>query len=116
MHRRNRDGFNLVAMEAKKDERTDSDDREKVHALLSQREYKYRCGVLLALDMTPPAGNGEAHAVEPYQAWAPAWEWLTFDAASAGVATLIVDRVFGEAELGQLNDQRWQRFSSRLHR
>ena len=35
------------------------------------------------------------------------------DAASAGVATLIVDRVFGEAELGQLNDQGWQRFSSR---
>ena len=37
MHRWNRDGFNLVAMEAKKGERTDSDDREKVYALLSQR-------------------------------------------------------------------------------
>ena len=59
VHRRNRDGFNLVATKAKKGERTDSDDREKVYALLSQREYKYRCGVLLALDMTPPAGNGE---------------------------------------------------------
>ena len=45
MHRRNRDGFNLVAMEAKKGPETDSDDREKVHALLSQREYKYQCGV-----------------------------------------------------------------------
>ena len=114
VHRRNRDDFNLVAIEAKKGERTDSDDCKKVQALLSQREYKYQCGVLLALGMTPPAGNGEARAVEPYQAWAPAWEWPKFDAASAGVATLI--RVFGEAELGQLNDQGWQRFSSRLYR
>ena len=46
VHRRNRDGFNLVAMEAKKGPETDSDDREKMHALLSQREYKYQCGVL----------------------------------------------------------------------
>ncbi|MFV1989739.1 MAG: hypothetical protein ACC652_03230, partial [Acidimicrobiales bacterium] len=109
VHRRSRDDSNLVVIEAKKGACTDDNDEDKVQKLLSQHQYRYEWGVLLALGMTVPQENGEVSEVGPYRAWAPSWQWLKLDAASVEVESEPHDRMFDGDELDHLNEEGWQR-------
>lgn len=95
VHRRDRDDANLVAIEVKKGAKNNSDDYDKIRALVSDDAYLYRWGILLALGIQ---GSSQTELI-----WVPRWQWLFLDTDSYELVTYRQSPVFLGEELERIN-------------